>query len=89
MAKHEVRVASVQMRPTVGGKAGNLRRSVAHIGQAAERSASLIVLPELANTGHMFDGGLVGDDGPAHGHGSIVGAALGAALIVEERFEDH
>ncbi len=38
---------------------------------------------------HGVDGGLARDDGPAHGHGSIVGAALGAALIVEERFEDH
>jgi hypothetical protein len=38
---------------------------------------------------HGVAGGSVRDDGPAHGDGSIVGAALGAALIVEERFEDH
>jgi len=29
------------------------------------------------------------DDGPADGHGSIIGAALGAALIVEEGFENR
>ena len=35
------------------------------------------------------DGGLARNNGPAHGHGSIIGAALGAALFVEERFENH
>ncbi|UUZ62202.1 hypothetical protein LP417_18450 [Polaromonas sp. P1-6] len=35
------------------------------------------------------DGGLARDDGLAHGYGSIVGAALGATLIVKEGFEDH
>ena len=35
------------------------------------------------------DGGLTGYDGPALGHGFVVDAALAAALIVEERFEDR
>jgi hypothetical protein len=37
----------------------------------------------------VLPGGLVRDDGPTHGNGSIIGAALGATLIVEERFEDY
>jgi hypothetical protein len=36
-----------------------------------------------------MDGGLAGDDGLAHGHRSIVGATLGAALIVEKGIEDR
>jgi predicted amidohydrolase len=48
-------VASIQMRPEVGNKAGNLRRSIELITQAAARGASLVVLPELANTGYAFE----------------------------------
>ena len=47
-------VASIQMRPEVGNKAGNMRRSLELVAEAAARGASLIVLPELANTGYAF-----------------------------------
>jgi hypothetical protein len=36
-----------------------------------------------------LDGDLAGDDGPTHGHGYIVNAALGAAFVVEKGFEDR
>ncbi|CAN7345386.1 hypothetical protein [Variovorax paradoxus] len=36
---------------------------------------------------HGLDGDLAGDDGPTHGHGSIVNAALGAAFVVEKGIE--
>lgn len=48
-------VACVQMDPTMGNTAGNLARSTALVEQAAARGATLIVLPELANTGYVFE----------------------------------
>jgi N-carbamoylputrescine amidase len=50
-----VKVACVQMHPRVGEKAANLSASLAHIERAASDGARLIVLPELANTGYMFE----------------------------------
>jgi predicted amidohydrolase len=48
-------VACVQMEPVVGSKAANLEKSLALIGQAADKGATLIVLPELANSGYVFE----------------------------------
>lgn len=47
-------VASIQMEPRIGHKDGNLAHSVRLIEQAAAHGASLVVLPELANTGYVF-----------------------------------
>jgi len=49
-----VTVACVQMEPKIGDVAGNVRRSLELIGKAADRGAELIVLPELCNTGYVF-----------------------------------
>lgn len=49
-----VTLASVQMAPRIGDKKGNIARSVELIEQAAAQGATLIVLPELANTGYVF-----------------------------------
>lgn len=47
-------VAAVQMAPRVGHTADNVARSVALIEQAAAQGASIVVLPELANSGYVF-----------------------------------
>lgn len=50
-----VTIACIQMKPVVGDKAGNLTRSVELINEAAGRGARLIVLPELCNSGYVFE----------------------------------
>ena len=51
----ELRVACVQMEPIVGEKDRNIRRSVEFIESAAANGARLIVLPELCNSGYVFE----------------------------------
>ncbi len=51
----EIRIACVQMEPVVGEKDRNVRRSVEFIEAAADNGARLIVLPELANSGYVFE----------------------------------
>ena len=43
------------MEPRVGEKARNLERSLAFIEEAAGQGAQLVVLPELANSGYVFE----------------------------------
>lgn len=50
-----VKIACVQMAPVVGEKERNVRRSVERIEEAAGAGAGLIVLPELCNSGYVFD----------------------------------
>jgi N-carbamoylputrescine amidase len=50
-----VNIACIQMEPVVGDKASNVARSVALIEEAAGRGARLIVLPELCNSGYVFE----------------------------------
>ncbi len=50
-----VRVACIQMEPRFGDTAANVAHSLELIGRAADGGASLIVLPELANTGYVFE----------------------------------
>ena len=47
-------IACLQMRPVFGDIADNIAHSVALIEKAAARGASLVVLPELANSGYVF-----------------------------------
>ncbi|MCX5478587.1 nitrilase family protein [Kaistia geumhonensis] len=48
-------VAAIQMEPRIGEVEANLARSVALIEEAAGHGAKLVVLPELCNTGYVFE----------------------------------
>ncbi|WP_310631676.1 nitrilase family protein [Paraburkholderia sp.] len=48
-------VACVQMEPRVGAVRENVARACALIETAARNGASLVVLPELANSGYVFE----------------------------------
>ena len=50
-----VKIACIQMEPEVGKKDHNVSRSVEMIGEAAGNGASLVVLPELCNSGYVFE----------------------------------
>jgi predicted amidohydrolase len=50
-----VKIACVQMEPIVGEKDRNLRRSIELIEEAAGNGAGLVVLPELCNSGYVFE----------------------------------
>ncbi len=50
-----VRVACIQMRPNVGETELNLRRSLEFAAMAVGEGASLVVLPELCNSGYVFE----------------------------------
>ena len=48
-------IACVQMEPHIGAKHANVARAIRHIEAAARHGASLVVLPELCNTGYVFE----------------------------------
>jgi len=50
-----LKVASVQLEPDFGNTPANLDKITAHVTHAAEGGARLIVLPELATTGYVFE----------------------------------
>ena len=47
-------VACIQMQPSFGDVALNVKHSLQLIDKAVEKGANLVVLPELCNTGYMF-----------------------------------
>jgi len=47
--------ASVRLEPRIGEPERNLRHSLEMIERAADQGATLIVLPELTNSGYMFE----------------------------------
>jgi N-carbamoylputrescine amidase len=51
----EIRVACVQMRPEVGELDKNVQRSIELVSSAADEGARLVVLPELCNSGYVFE----------------------------------
>jgi len=54
-AKNVVRVACVQMEPKVGEKTNNLTSSLDRIAEAGAKNSDLVVLPELCNSGYVFE----------------------------------
>ena len=50
-----VKIACCQMEPIVGNKSDNLKKSIQMIQEAASNGANLIVLPELCNSGYVFE----------------------------------
>ncbi|ODN71819.1 nitrilase family protein [Methylobrevis pamukkalensis] len=53
-AEAPVTVAAIQMEPRIGETAANVARGLELIEEAAAAGAQLIVLPELCNTGYVF-----------------------------------
>jgi predicted amidohydrolase len=53
-AEAAVTVAAIQMEPRFGETAANVGRSIALMEEAAAAGADLVVLPELCNTGYVF-----------------------------------
>lgn len=51
----KLRIACVQMEPRVGEKDHNVARGLELISRAAEGGANLVVLPELSNSGYVFE----------------------------------
>lgn len=51
----KIGIACIQMEPIIGNKADNVRRTVALIEAAHARGAHLVVLPELCNSGYVFE----------------------------------
>jgi N-carbamoylputrescine amidase len=50
-----VKIACIQMEPKVSEKDANVKKTLEMIDQAANAGAKLIVLPELCNSGYVFD----------------------------------
>jgi N-carbamoylputrescine amidase len=50
-----VRIAVGQFEPRVGEKSANVARTLELIDEAAARGAELLVLPELCNSGYVFE----------------------------------
>ena len=54
-ARFPLQVSCIQFEPTFGDVEGNIARSSELIREAARSGGKLIVLPELANTGYVFE----------------------------------
>jgi N-carbamoylputrescine amidase len=55
MSEASVKIACIQMEPGVGKKDENVKRSLDLVQKAAAQGARLIVLPELCNSGYVFE----------------------------------
>lgn len=83
-----LRVGLAQLDLTALDVAENIRRTVAALDEAAARGASLVVLPELANTGYVLDAEAVmphaesvSEPGPALSAWADAAARLGVTVV--------
>jgi predicted amidohydrolase len=82
-----VRVAACQVSLLVGDQAGNRAAALEIIGQAAAAGASVIVLPELAPCGYVFESAAEARaaaepaGGPVAGEWAALAARLGVVII--------
>ena len=54
-ASEQVRVACIQMEPHIGQNVKNVERSLELCAEAVREGAQLLVLPELSNSGYVFE----------------------------------
>lgn len=54
-AESPIKIACIQLEPQIGQKEANVTRSLERIAEAAGQGARLIVLPELCNSGYVFE----------------------------------
>jgi predicted amidohydrolase len=54
-AQSALRIACIQMEPVVGAKQANIEKSLVLIDRACADGARLVVLPELCNSGYVFE----------------------------------
>lgn len=55
ISESPIKIACIQMEPQVGLKTQNVEKTLALIDKAAGNNAKLIVLPELCNSGYVFE----------------------------------
>ncbi|KHL15261.1 UNVERIFIED_CONTAM: hydratase [Mumia flava] len=87
-SRKNVQIACVQMAPRIGEKDLNVRRAIDFVTRAADLGAELVVLPELANTGYVFDSRAEAEslaepvpDGSTTAAWSEVASALGVYIV--------
>ncbi len=55
MPETTIRIACIQLEPVIGDPGTNLEKSLGCLDDAAERGARIAVLPELTNSGYVFE----------------------------------
>jgi N-carbamoylputrescine amidase len=54
-AESPIKIGCCQLEPRVGRKEENLKKTLRFIEEAAGRGSNIVLLPELANTGYVFE----------------------------------